>query len=123
MNTITGNVIIGGVNIANAANGYVGPIITPVNPPNPNTVSETIMIPATSVVGQRFYVYLKNWNKCNPYTGNPNVGYEYEDFIIEIIDAPPAPIVIPPWNYCFGAVPATLSATPNLPGNTINWYC
>ena len=122
MNTITGNVIIGGVNIANAANGYVGPVITPVNPPNPNTVSQTIMIPATSVVGQRFYVYLKNWNKCNPYTGNPNIGYEYEDFIIEIIDAPPAPIVIPPWNYCFGAVPATLSATPNLPGNTINWY-
>ena len=54
MNTITGNVIIGGINIANAANGYVGPVITPVNPPNPNTVSETIMIPATSVARPAF---------------------------------------------------------------------
>ncbi len=122
MNTITGNVLIGGVNIANGANGYIGPVITPINPPNPNTVSETITIPATSVTGQRFYVYLKNWNKCNPYTGNPNIGYEFEDFIIEIIDAPPAPIVVTPQRYCFGSVPVTITATPNLPGNTLNWY-
>ena len=122
MNTITGNVIIGGSNIANGANGYIGPVITPVNPPNPGTVSETITIPATSVAGQQFYVHLKNWNKCNPYTGNPNAGYEFEDFIIEIIDAPPAPIVVTPQLYCFGNVPVTITATPNLPGNTINWY-
>ena len=74
------------------------------------------------MLGQRFYVYLKNWNKCNPYAGNPNVGYEYEDFIIEIIDAPPAPVVVTPLNYCFGAVTATITVTPGLPGNTINWY-
>ena len=122
MNTITGNVLIGGVNIANGANGYVGPVITPINPPNPNTPTDVITIPATCVAGQRFYVYLKNWNKCNPYTGDPNSNYEFEDFIIEIIDAPPAPIVTTPQNYCFGGVPATISATPNLPGNTINWY-
>lgn len=122
MNTITGNVLIGGSNNTNGANGYVGSVITPIPPPNPNTQTETITIPATSLVGQRYYVYIKNWNKCNPYTGDPNVGYEFKEFIIEIIDAPPAPIVTSPQNYCFGAVPATISAAPNLPGNTINWY-
>ena len=122
MNTITGDVMIGGTNIANGANGYEGPIINPVPPPNPNTQTDIITIPATCVVGQRFYVYLKNWNKCNPYTGNPAAGYEFEDFIIEVIDAPPPPIVTTPQNYCFGSVPATISATPNLAGNTINWY-
>ncbi|MCJ7448576.1 MAG: hypothetical protein MUO72_12880, partial [Bacteroidales bacterium] len=122
MNTITGNVLIAGTNVANAANGYEGPVITPINPPNPNTQTDVITIPATSVAGQRFYVYIKNWNKCNPYTGNPAVNYEYEDFIIEIIDAPPAPIVTSPKNYCVGSVPATISATPNIPGNTIKWY-
>jgi len=74
------------------------------------------------MVGQRFYVYIKNWNKCNPYASNPAIGYEFQQFIIEIIGAPPAPIVTTPQNYCFGSVPATISATPNLPGNTINWY-
>jgi hypothetical protein len=122
-NTITGNVIIGGVNIANAANGYDNaPVITNINPPNPNTLTDIITIPATAVAGQRFYVYIKNWNKCNLYTGNPAIGYVYEDFIIEIIDSPPPPIVVTPKNYCVGSVPATISATPNLVGNTINWY-
>ena len=121
-NTITGNVLIGGVNIANAANGYEGTVIKDIPVPNPQTLSEEITIPATAVVGQRFFVYLKNWNKCNPYTGDPSIDYEYQQFIIEIIDAPPAPIVVTPKNYCFGAVPATISATPNLVGNTINWY-
>ena len=119
MNTIGANVQVGGVNVGA---GIDGPVITPINPPNPNTQTAVITIPATSLVGQRFYVYIKNWNKCNLYTGNPAVGYEYEDFIIEIIDAPPPPIVVTPKNYCFGSVPLTISATPNLVGNTINWY-
>ena len=50
------------------------------------------------------------------------MGYVYQQFIIEVIDAPPAPIVTTPQNYCFGSVSATISATPNLPGNTLNWY-
>ena len=122
MNTITGNVLIGGTNIANGADGYVGPVITPINPPNPRTQSSVITIPATCSVGQRFYVYIKNWNKCNPYTGNPAVGYEFEDFIIEIIDSPPAPVVVTPQSACVGSVPLTISAAPNLPGNTLKWY-
>ena len=121
MNTITGNVLIAGTNIANGG-GVEGPVITPINPPNPNTPTDVITIPATCVVGQQFYVYIKNWNKCNPYASNPAIGYEYQQFIIEVIDAPPPPIVVTPKNYCVGSVPLTISATPNLVGNTINWY-
>ena len=122
MNTITGDVLIAGTHIANGVGGWDGPVITPVPPPNPNTQTDVITIPATCQVGERFYIYIKNWNKCNPYASNPAIGYEYTQFIIEVIDAPPPPIVTTPQNYCFGAVPATISATPNLPGNTINWY-
>ena len=122
MNTITGNVLIAGIHVANAGGGWDGPVITPVAPPNPNTQTDVITIPATCVVGQRFYVYIKNWNKCNPYASNPAIGYEFQQFIIEVIDAPPPPIVVTPKNYCVGSVPLTISATPNLVGNTINWY-
>jgi hypothetical protein len=120
-NTITGNVLIAGVNICNAVSGWDGPLIKNIPPPNPNTQSDVITIPATCAVGQRFFVYLKDWNKCNPYTGNPAAAYVFNSFIIEIIASPPAPIVTTPLNYCFGSVPLTISATPNLPGNTINW--
>ena len=66
-NTISGDVLIGGTNIANGGNGYVGPVLGPLAPPNPGTLTDTITIPATCQAGQRFYVYLKDWNKCNPF--------------------------------------------------------
>ncbi|HCI55029.1 MAG TPA: hypothetical protein DFI01_03785, partial [Bacteroidales bacterium] len=120
MNTITGNVIVGGTHVTNLSNGYEGPV----NPGQTSVglLSEVITIPATSVVGQRYYVYLKNWNKCNPYEGNPALNYEYTQFIIEIIDAPDAPTVTSPQIYCFDTYPTSVSATPNTVGNTINWY-
>ena len=91
------------------------------SPPNPGTLTEVITIPATCQAGERFYVYLKDWNKCNPFV-NQNLDYVYEDFIIEVIDAPPIPVVTSPQTYCFGSVPATITATPTVAGNTINWY-
>ena len=121
MNDITGNVLIGGANIANGANGYVGPVQGPLSPPNPNTLTDVITIPATCQAGERFYVYLKDWNKCNPYI-DQSLDYVSEDFIIEVIDAPPAPAVVTPQVYCFGGVAATLTATISLAGNTLNWY-
>ncbi len=121
MNTITGDVLIGGVNVANGGGGYVGPVIGPLSPPNPNTLTDVITIPATSQAGERFYVYLKDWNKCNPYI-DENVNYVFEDFIIEVIPAPPAPAVITPQVYCFDGVAPTLTATISLAGNTLNWY-
>ena len=30
--------------------------------------------------------------------------------------------MVSPQNYCFGSVPASISATPNTAGNTLNWY-
>ncbi len=121
MNTISGNVLVGGSNVANGANGYIGPVIGPINPPNPNTLTDVITIPATCQAGERFYVYIKNWNKCNPYV-DQNLNYVYEQFIIEVIDAPPAPAVVTPQVYCFGGVTPTLTATISLAGNTLNWY-
>jgi len=121
MNTITGDVTIGGSNIANSSNGYVGSVIGPLSPPNPNTPTDVITIPATCQAGERFYVYIKNWNKCNPFA-DENLDYVYEQFIIEVIDAPPAPGVVSPQEYCYGSVPTELSATISLAGNTLNWY-
>ncbi len=120
-NTISGDVLIAGTNIANGGNGYVGPVLGPLAPPNPGTLTDTITIPATCQAGQRFYVYLKDWNKCNPFV-DQSLDYVDRYFIIEVIDAPPPPIVVTPQVYCFGSVPATISATVNLAGNTINWY-
>jgi len=121
MNTITGDVYIGGSNIANSSDGYIGPVLGPYAPPNPNVLTDAITIPATCKAGERFYVYEKYWNKCNPYVSQ-NLDYVDDFFIIEIIAAPPAPNVTSPNTYCFGNVAPTLSATPNLSGNTINWY-
>jgi len=121
MNTISGDVLIGGANIANGANGYVGPVIGPISPPNPNTLTDVITIPATCQAGERFYVYLKDWNKCNPFI-DENLDYVSEQFIIEVIDAPPAPAVITPQVYCFDGIVPTLTATISLAGNTLNWY-
>ena len=60
MNTITGDVRVDGTNVANGSNGYVGPVIGPLNPPNPNTLTDVITIPATCKAGERFYVYIKD---------------------------------------------------------------
>src|SRR5665647_600733 len=120
-NTITGDVLIGGTNIANAADGYVGPVLGPLPPPNPGTLTDVITIPTTCTVGEQFYVYLKDWNKCNPFV-DQSLNYVDRSFIIEVIDAPPVPIVVSPQTYCFGSVPATISAAITVAGNTINWY-
>ncbi len=103
MNTIHGDVLIGGSNIANGSNGYVGPVIGPIAPPNPNTLTDVITIPATCQAGDRFYVYIKDWNKCNKFV-DENTDYVSEQFIIEVIPAPPAPTVVTPQVYCFGSV-------------------
>ncbi len=121
MNTIHGDVLIGGSNIANGSNGYVGPVIGPIAPPNPNTLTDVITIPATCQAGDRFYVYIKDWNKCNKFV-DENTDYVSEQFIIEVIPAPPAPTVVTPQVYCFGSVAPTLTATISLAGNTLNWY-
>ncbi|MDI9533350.1 MAG: hypothetical protein QM238_06825, partial [Bacteroidota bacterium] len=121
MNTITGDVLIDGSHVANGSDGYVGPVIGPLYPPNPNTLTDVITIPATCKAGERFYVYLKDWNKCNPFV-DESLNYVSNYFIIEVIDAPPPPIVVTPQVYCYGDVPANLTATANLPGNTLNWY-
>ncbi len=121
MNTITGDVLIGGTHVADGSNGYVGPVTGPLNPPNPNTLTDVITIPSSCQAGERFYVYLKDWNKCNPYI-DENLNYVSEQFIIEVIDAPPAPAVVTPQVYCFDDIAPTLTATISMPGNTLNWY-
>ncbi|MEO0552589.1 MAG: hypothetical protein AAF149_05300, partial [Bacteroidota bacterium] len=68
-------------------------VLSPVT--NPRGLIERIITtsPLGQVVGQRFWVRLDYWNKCNAYDGFGDVGNErvsVERFI-EIIDIPPAP--------------------------------
>ena len=121
MNNITGDVLIAGTNHANGSGGYVGPVLGPFPPPNPNTLSDVITIPATCQDGERFYVYLKYWNKCNPFS-DENLNYVDDFFIIEVVDAPDPPIVTSPQVYCFGSVPTTITATKINPSYDLNWY-
>lgn len=120
MNTITGDVYIGGVNVANLSNGYVGPVTGPLPPPNPNTLSELITIPATCKAGERFYVYLKYWNKCNPFV-DENLDYVDDFFIIQVVSSPAPPTVTSP-TYCYGNVPATITVSPSNPSYVVRWY-
>jgi len=117
MNTISGNVMIAGTHVTNASTGWQGPVNT--NQTSVGLLSDVIRIPATAVAGQRYYVYLKNWNKCNPYTGNPALNYEHQQFIIEVIDAPDAPEA-PSREICQGGN-RTLTVT-STPVGTLTWY-
>ena len=129
-NTITGDVSITGTynGTANTTAGFASGIINiPVPSPvtNPHTLSDVITIPATAVYGQYMHVYFKDWNKCNPWTGIANTwdgSAVWDSIVIYIVRTPAAPTVTSPQNYCFGSVPATISATPHTGGNTIKWY-
>ena len=115
-NTITGDVTISSLGTANAAGGVWDTRHAP-SPMSPGETSETITIPATAVAGEYFRIYLKNWNKCN--WPDPNYVDGFIDIVI--IDAPDAPGVSPN-EYCFGSVPATITASKNSGTNTLNWY-
>jgi len=97
-NTITGGVTITGTypGTANAAAGHATPVINiptaTMNPiTNPHTVSDVIRIPSTALYKQYIHVYFKNWNKCNPYTGNAWDGTAVWDSIVIYIDRRPLP--------------------------------
>ncbi|MCK4343967.1 MAG: hypothetical protein KAX05_01680, partial [Bacteroidales bacterium] len=97
-NTITGDVTITGAypGTANGAAGHASGIInidTDVMSPitNPNTTSDVIHIPTSSMFGEYIHVYFKNWNKCNPYGGDPWDGTAvWDSIVIYIIDSPDA---------------------------------
>jgi PKD repeat protein len=95
-NTITGDVQILGTypGTANSTAGHASDIYiidtdllaTIINP---NTISDIIRIPPTSQYGEYMHVYLKNWNKCNPYTGNAWDGTAVWDSIVIFIERGP----------------------------------
>ena len=95
-NTITGDISITGTypGTANTTSGHASGIInidtdflTTIE--NPNTNSDLIRIPPTCQYGEYMHVYLKNWNKCNPYSGDPWDGTAVWDSIVIFIEEGP----------------------------------
>ena len=109
-NTITGTVSIAALGNAPQTSGRISPV-----PYGPSSLSQAITIPATCVAGQRFTVYLKNWNKCNWL--DPE--YVYTSVDINVVAAPPAPTA-PNRTICFGEV-RTLEVK-SAPVGTLTWY-
>ena len=116
--TISGTlapVIIGGANPATTANGYEQlPVIGPITATG--QLSQTILIPEDCRAGEYFDVYLRNWNKCNPYPTDDPV---FTHIRILVVDAPDAPTV-PDRTICFGD-DRTLEVT-SAPQGTLTWY-
>ncbi|HUX56309.1 MAG TPA: hypothetical protein VMV77_05005, partial [Bacteroidales bacterium] len=113
-------VVIGGVNnTVRTINGYEEPIITPAA--YQGELSQTIEIPATCRVGEYYDVYLRNWNKCNPYSGGFGDPAEFTKIRILVI-ASPSPPVASDKTICIGG-DATLSAVSGAtPGILLTWY-
>ena len=109
-NTITGSVAIATLGAAPRTSGRISPV-----PYGPASLSQAITIPATCHAGEYFRVYLKNWNKCNW----PDPEYVFTFVNINVIASPPAP-TFGSTTFCFGSVPATITATGT--GGTIRWY-
>ncbi|MFZ2339142.1 MAG: PKD-like domain-containing protein [Bacteroidales bacterium] len=108
-------VIIGGANPATTVNGYEQlPVIGPITATG--QLSQTILIPEDCRAGEYFDVYLRNWNKCNPYPADPPV---FEHIRILVVDAPDAPTA-PDRTICFGE-DRTLTVT-SAPAGTLTWY-
>jgi len=108
-------VIIGGSNPATTTNGYEQlPVIGPITATG--QLSQTILIPEDCRAGEYFDVYLRNWNKCNPYPADPPV---FARIRILVVDAPDAPTV-PDRTICFGE-DRTLTVT-STPTGTLTWY-
>ena len=67
------------------------------------------------------HVYFKNWNKCNPYSGNAWDGSAvWDSIVIYIVDSPPAPTA-PDKTYCSSDTP-TLTVTSPPVGGVFKWY-
>ncbi len=90
VSSTTPQVYIGGmVNYAQrTVQGYAQPVITPA--PYQGSVSQSILIPATCRAGEYFNVYLRNWNKCNPYPSDPPLWTQIQ---ILVVAAPSAPTI------------------------------
>lgn len=118
------NVKVGGVQVTDAAgnrtplNGIVN--IIPKIATGSGLTTSVISIDGASTIGKigsTFEITLRNWNYCNKYTDG--AAPRTTTAIIEVIQAPPAPIAADK-TVCFGENNA-LSATATM-GGTLRWY-
>ena len=108
-------VMIGGSHPATTINGYEQiPVIGPIT--STGQLSQEIVIPADCRAGEYFDVYLRNWNKCNPYPSDDPV---FTHIRILVVDAPPAPTIDDP-TICFGG--STLLDPISTPEGVFHWY-
>ncbi|MBX2943618.1 MAG: SprB repeat-containing protein, partial [Cyclobacteriaceae bacterium] len=108
-------------------NGVI-PIASPVTAATGLTYMGQITTTQTTnqAVGQRFYVRIDYWDICNPYNaGNPAspAPVSIQNWV-EIVDAPPLPVVAYTANHCDtdGNGTFTITATRTQAGSTLRWY-
>jgi len=110
-------VMISAINPATTLAGYVGAILPGIT--SIGQVSEEITIPASCRVNEYFDVYLRNWNKCNPYGGPYPEVYTH---IRILVIASPSPPVAPNRTICFGSSALLTAAHGVSPGILLTWY-
>jgi hypothetical protein len=116
---ITDPVVIDGVHNATTVDGYVGDAVIDIT--SIGELSKAIVIPATCRDGEYFDVYLRNWNKCNPYLGGAGDPPVITHIRILVVAAPALPIA-PSRTICFGEI-TTLTAAHGTPAGTVlSWY-
>ena len=122
LNTITGNVKVGA--LGNAIKNGVG-IIGDTTVTNViGKLSAVMTIPATCVRNEMFYVYFKDWNKCNPFAGTEynNSNYINTQIIIKVI-ASPAPPTVANIDICEGGSIADRTFhVSSSPVGILSWY-
>jgi len=107
---------VGGNDVVRNSNGYIQPVISPAA--YQGELSQAIIIPSTCRAGEWFNVYLRNWNKCNPYPSDPP---EWTMIQIRVVAAP-APPDVTNRTICFGDV-TTLTISHGTPAGTLlSWY-
>ena len=102
---------------ATTVNGYEQlPVIGPITATG--QLSQTILIPADCRKDEYFDIYLRNWNKCNPYPADPPVFTHIRILVV----AAPAPPVAPDVNVCDGVAATLVAVHGNPAGTVLRWY-
>ncbi|MFC2099140.1 hypothetical protein ACFLSP_05300, partial [Bacteroidota bacterium] len=126
-NSINGIVKIGASGTAETdVSGHysASQVIVPPSPVvNPTTISDTIVIPASCGADEIFKVYLKNWNKCNPFNGTDALNFDYisDEIVILVIASPPAPTA-PDVPLCLGDDETLTVTSSPTSGGEFHWY-
>jgi hypothetical protein len=109
-------VIIDGTHYASNLDGYTGDPIIGIT--STGQLSKEIVIPPSCRKDEYFEVYLRNWNKCNPYGIDQPV---FTKIRIEVVGAPGLPIA-PDKTICSDGDPSLSAGLGTPSGGLLTWY-